>query len=171
MGKTSSVWNHAKRVDSDTAKCNLCEEALSAKGGNTSTIKRHLAAVHKVDVDKSSAAPPSITTFLVPSKAKVLSKARSVEIDRRIASFIARAGRPIRTAEGDGFRELLKYLEPQYIIKSRPTTTAQIKAIYQWCHVSKEQTGKHEICGIHHRYVDVCAKHCLYVHDRSLGDL
>jgi len=85
MGKTSSVWNHAKRVDSDTAKCNLCEEVLSAKGGNTSTIKRHLAAVHKVDVDKPSAAPPSITNFLVPSKAKVLSKARSVDIDRSIA--------------------------------------------------------------------------------------
>ena len=104
MGKTSPVWSHAKRVDSDTAKCNLCEEILSAKGGNTSTIMRHLAAVHKVDVDKPSAAPSSITNFLVPSKAKVLSKARSVEIDRSIASFIARDGRPIRTVEGDGFR-------------------------------------------------------------------
>ena len=45
MGKTSSVWSHAKRLDCDTAKCNLCNEILSAKGGNTITIKRHLAAL------------------------------------------------------------------------------------------------------------------------------
>ena len=32
MGKTLSVWGHAKRLDSDTAKCNLCDEILSAKG-------------------------------------------------------------------------------------------------------------------------------------------
>ena len=32
MGKTSYVCCHAKRLDSDMTKCNLCDEILSAKG-------------------------------------------------------------------------------------------------------------------------------------------
>ena len=58
MGKTSSVWSQAKRLDCDMAKCNLCNEIMSAKGGNTSTIKRHLATLHKLDVDQPSATLP-----------------------------------------------------------------------------------------------------------------
>ena len=53
MGKPkSNVWTHAKRIDDSTAKCNLCDETVTAKGGNTSTIKRHLLAIHKIDVNK-----------------------------------------------------------------------------------------------------------------------
>ncbi len=130
MGKTSSVWSHAKRMDSNTTKCNLCEEIVSAKGGNTSTIKRHLIALHKVDFDKPISEPQSsITNFLIPAKSK-LNKAWINQIDCQIASFVACDGRPISTVEGNGFRELIKFLEPEYIVKSRATTTALIKEIY-----------------------------------------
>ena len=61
MGNTSAVWNHAKRVERDTAKCNLSDDILLAKGENTSVIERHL------DDDKPTAAPPSIVNFLVHS--------------------------------------------------------------------------------------------------------
>ena len=125
MGKPKSyVWTHAKRIDENSAKCNLCNETISAKGGNTTTIKRHLVAIHKIDVDKADATTPSpnITGFLTASKPK-LSKARSAEIDRRIAAFVACDGRPISTVEGDGFRDLITYIEPDYDVKSRGCRT------------------------------------------------
>jgi len=132
MGKPkSNVWTHAKRIDENSAKCNLCNETISAKGGNTTTIKRRLVAIHKIDVDKADATTPSpsITGFLMASKPK-LSKARSAEIDRRIAAFVACDGRPISTVEGDGFRDLITYIEPDYDVKSRATTTSHIKRMY-----------------------------------------
>ena len=81
---------HAKRIN-DNAKCNLCDETVSAKGGNMSTIKRHLISIHKIDVDKTETSSPSIKGFLTPTKT-TLTKGRSAEIDRRIAAFIARDG-------------------------------------------------------------------------------
>ena len=132
MGKPkSNVWTFAKRIDESTAKCNLCNETVTAKGSNTTTVKRHLFSIHKIDVDKSDATPTSasIKGFLTPSKPK-LSKARSVEIDRHVAAFIARDGRPVSTVEGEGFRELMTFLEPEYDIKCRTTTTAHIKRMY-----------------------------------------
>ena len=134
MGKPkSNVWTHAKRLDENTAKCGLCDETVSARGGNTTTVKRHLLAIHKIDVDKTATSTlvpvPSVREFFTPSKPK-LSKARSVEIDRHVAAYIARDGRPISTVEGEGFRELMMYLEPEYNVKSRATTTSQIKRMY-----------------------------------------
>lgn len=109
--------------------CGLCDETC----GNTTTVKRHLLAIHKIDVDKTATSTlvpvPSVREFFTPSKPK-LSKARSVEIDRHVAAYIARDGRPISTVEGEGFRELMMYLEPEYNVKSRATTTSQIKRMY-----------------------------------------
>jgi hypothetical protein len=129
MGKSSSnIWSHAKRIN-DTAKCNLCDEIVLAKGGNTSTIKRHLVAIHNIDVDKADTATRPITGYLTPTR-QVMSKARSAEIDRHIAAFVARDGRPISTVEGDGFVALMNFLEPDYVVKSRTTTTVHIKRMY-----------------------------------------
>jgi len=58
MGKPkSNVWTFAKCIDESTAKCNLCNETVTAKGGNTTTVKRHLFSIHKIDVDKTDATP------------------------------------------------------------------------------------------------------------------
>ena len=129
MGKTSNVWMHVKRINDNTAKCNLCDETVSAKGGNTSTIKRHLISIHKIDVDKMETSSPSIKGFLTPTKT-TLTMVRSAEIDRRIAAFIARDCRPISTVDGEGFCELINFMEPDYTVKSRATTTTQIKRMY-----------------------------------------
>ena len=55
-------------------------------------IKRHLNAIHKIDIDKQTADPPNIRNILVLTlitKAVTLTKARSLEIYRSIASVIA----------------------------------------------------------------------------------
>jgi len=130
MGKGSKVWVHAERLNDNNARCKLCELVLSAKGGNTSTLRKHLVGTHRIDVDKNESAnsTPSIASFLVGKPN--LSKARTLQIDRRIAAFIAQDGRPISIVDGEGFKSLINFLEPDYDIKSRTTTTALIKELY-----------------------------------------
>ena len=67
MGKGSKVWVHAERLNDNNARCKLCELVLSAKGGNTSTLRKHLVGTHRIDVDKNESAnsTPSIASFLV----------------------------------------------------------------------------------------------------------
>ena len=42
----SEVWNFATKIDSDTAKCTLCDKAFSCFRGTTSNIHQHLATFH-----------------------------------------------------------------------------------------------------------------------------
>src|SRR5213080_4994367 len=110
MSKTSKVWSYAKRMDENNAKCKLCEVVESSKGGNTSTLRHHLIGTHHIDLDnigKNSAA--NITSFMIAPRPKV-TKSRALEIDRKVAKFIARDARPISIIEGDGFISLLKFL-------------------------------------------------------------
>ena len=41
------------------------------------------------------------------------------ELDKRVAAFIAKDMRPISTVDGEGFRELIKCLDPRYQLPSR----------------------------------------------------
>ncbi|KAL3862474.1 hypothetical protein ACJMK2_008438 [Sinanodonta woodiana] len=126
MGKVSKVWVHAERLNNNNTCCKLCELVLSAKGGNTSTLRKHLVGTHHIEVNKndSTNSTPSTSSFLV-GKPK-LSKARTLQIDRRIAAFITQDGRPISNVDGEGFKSLINFLKPEYDIESR-ITTALIK--------------------------------------------
>ena len=131
MGKVSNVWKYAKRIDDNNARCNLCETQLTAKGGSTSCVRNHLIGTHHIDVDNitSTIRAPSIASYFVPQKQKI-SISRSLKLDRMIAAFIAQDARPISIVEGEGFRRLIKFLEPDYDLKSRATITALIKKRY-----------------------------------------
>ncbi|KAL3856838.1 hypothetical protein ACJMK2_011549 [Sinanodonta woodiana] len=122
MGKVFKVWSHAERLNDNNARCKLCELVLSAKGGNTSTLRKHLIGTHCIDVDKndSTNSTPSIASFLVGKPN--LSKARTLQIDHRIAAFIAQDGSPISIVNGEGFKSLINFLKPDYNIKSRTNT-------------------------------------------------
>ncbi|KAG8229459.1 hypothetical protein J437_LFUL005564 [Ladona fulva] len=43
--KTSAIWNFFCEIDSNTAKCNICERIYSRKGGTTTSLKGHLKAL------------------------------------------------------------------------------------------------------------------------------
>lgn len=133
MSKTSKVWSYAKRVDESTAKCNLCEMIFSARGGNTSTVRHHLIGTHHINIDgtdSKSGSSPNIASFFAAPRTK-LTKLRINELDTKVAEFIARDARPISLVEGEGFRSLMKFLEPDYELKCRTTTTALIKEMYK----------------------------------------
>lgn len=101
-----------------------------SKGGSTSAVRNHLVGTHHIDIDNAgSTSSPSVASFLM-AKRPALSKTRSIELDRKIAAFIAQDARPISLVEGKGFRNLMAFLEPEYELKSRTTTTELIKKMY-----------------------------------------
>jgi len=52
------------------------------------------------------------------------------DITKHIALFIAKDTRPVNIVEGDGFRELIQFLEPRYEMASRPTVDKQLDELY-----------------------------------------
>ena len=48
--KRSKVWLHCTKKDEETASCNHCAASLSCKGGNTSSMLKHLEGVHDLKV-------------------------------------------------------------------------------------------------------------------------
>lgn len=38
MDRLSKVWTRANRINENSAKCNLCEVVLFARGGSTGTL-------------------------------------------------------------------------------------------------------------------------------------
>ena len=47
--KRSSAWLHFTKVkDKEEAKCQLCSRVISCKGGNTSSMLKHLNVAHQL---------------------------------------------------------------------------------------------------------------------------
>ena len=121
------MWSYADRIVKNNVKCKLCKAILTAKGGNTSTIQHHLTGIHHINSDGTgNLNTPNISSFFTASRPKMM-KERALVMDQKIADFIARDARPISLVEGDGFLSLLKYTDPDYVVKAPSTTTKLIK--------------------------------------------
>ncbi len=79
-------------------------------------MRNHLARLHPKEF--SLPATPSQSTLDSFVKRNNFPTHRAVEITRRIADMVARDLRPISIVEGDGFRNLLKFIEPGYRVPS-----------------------------------------------------
>lgn len=69
--KRAAIWTHFDKISETTAKCKICKNNLSHKGGSTANLKRHLSTKHVTvqlvearveEDDTSSTAPASATS-------------------------------------------------------------------------------------------------------------
>ncbi|XP_065652868.1 E3 SUMO-protein ligase ZBED1-like [Hydra vulgaris] len=112
--EVSKVWSYADRIDKNSVKCKQCEAILTAKGGNTITIRHHLTRTHYIDIDCiRSLGTPNILSFFTALRPKMTKEGKLI-LDQKIADFVARDAHPISLVEGDGFFSLLKYTDPDY---------------------------------------------------------
>ena len=56
--------------------------------------------------------------------------AHATQITELIAELVARDLRPLSVVEGEGFRQLLKYIEPNYQVPSRPHVPTVCQKLY-----------------------------------------
>lgn len=124
----SDVWLHFDKIDEKTVQCKICSAKLSHKS-TTSTMRYHLVFVHKMSSDTTKeATQTSIASFTVRQNC---SAARGEKMTQLITEMIAKDLLPIRFVEGEGFKDLMHYVEPQYNVPSRKTVTRRIDALYE----------------------------------------
>ena len=115
------------------AKCNLCHQQVTYRGGSTGTMTNHIKFVHKSLkmeplVDKVKKQPP-ITVFRVPVNT-AMSKLKWPKCTEKIAHMYACALRPIRFDKGSGFKDFFKELIPSYDVPGRTTIAKYVSLSY-----------------------------------------
>ena len=133
----SDVWNFYKKLhDRRKAMCTICKKEFAYLGGTTN-LRNHLVSKHSTlycpDVETTTTESRKASTldgFARPAKC---SEARAKNISDRVTHMIVQDLRPIRTVECNGFRNLMKYLEPGYVLPSRKQFTADVNLKHATC--------------------------------------
>jgi hypothetical protein len=129
----SDVWDFMVKIeaDKDKVKCQLCSKLLAFHGG-TSTLREHLLAKHPLqyscskDRSRTTGKQPSMLSFM----GKRCDNARATKITGLIAQMICRDLRPLNIVTDPGFRDLMSFIEPNFVIPSRTQITDVINAQY-----------------------------------------
>lgn len=131
MGKAKSeVWNNFEKVEQNKVKCKLCEAMLSYSG-STGTMLNHLKLKHShVTTKPVEKTQPTIRSYVSVRKCDA---SRMEKISNLIAEMVARDCLPISVVEGQGFKALMEYIEPNYTVPSRKTITSRLRTIHDRC--------------------------------------
>ena len=136
------VWRYYDKIDgAPKAKCTVCNKDFLYRGGTTN-LRVHLQAKHSLiyETPKPKEDLPSTskqTSLCGFSKPQHCTEARASAITKRIATMIAIDLRPIRVVEGEGFQNLVNYLEPGYEVPCRKSITSIIHR--------KHEIAKHKL--------------------------
>ena len=142
----SELWNHfglradeeGKAIDDGKVVCKLCRVTVVARNGNTSNLKSHLRYNHKAvhsqnelkQVTDLSTHPdtkeklpknqPCLAASFEKSVPYSHQSKRWKDLNKAVAHFICKGRLPVYTVEKkEGFRELMKTLDPHYELLSR----------------------------------------------------
>lgn len=125
----SPVWQYFKLSKEIKGKafCGLCSDVLNYESGNTSSLKKHIERRHNISIKASLTATNinsnqsqlSIQDSFQLCKPLKINDERSQGIIRRIALMICKDLQPISILEDEGFKELVRYLEPRFKMVSR----------------------------------------------------
>ena len=117
--------NDASKKTSKNRKipCKLCDLQL-ADGGGISNLMNHFQAKHPQEYrrlvkNSESARAKEKQIVLNHSILRVCNSQRAAAITERVATFVALDLRPMRVVEGMGFKQLMNYIEPGYVVPSR----------------------------------------------------
>ncbi|XP_070404635.1 E3 SUMO-protein ligase ZBED1 [Nothobranchius furzeri] len=124
--KRSAVWSHFTLVNDNDAKCTICGSILKYNKSTTS-LNYHLSTSHSAVLQTASGTQPTIAMAL---GRRVCDSTKAEGITQRICNMVTTDMLPINVVEGQGFQELIKYVEPGYNIPSRTTITTRLEASY-----------------------------------------
>ncbi|XP_078025234.1 E3 SUMO-protein ligase ZBED1-like [Epinephelus lanceolatus] len=121
----SNVWDHFDRKN-DEVICKICSATLKYSS-STSTMQYHLQSKHPQASDDGGLQP----TLLSMIAGRRCDARWSEQITQKICSMVENNILPISVVSGEGFQELLGYIEPNYQIPSRPTITHRLETRYE----------------------------------------
>ena len=117
----SDVWDYfTKNAGGKKVLCRLCNNEYSYLG-TTSNLRDHLIRYHKDKYKRNDTSESgnkqqtSMDTFVNRFKCP---PARAKKITELVAFMVAKDLRPAAIVDGEGFKRLLSYLEPGYVVPS-----------------------------------------------------
>jgi hypothetical protein len=143
MSKRSDIWNNFESVVDGKARCKHCRIDIGCKGGSTSSLWKHLESKHthaltpklqstSGESSTKGQGPQGSSSYTVSgifAKASITS-ARAEKITNLIARMIAQDTLPISFVEGNGFRELMAYIEPGYDVPCAKTVKKRLEGLH-----------------------------------------
>lgn len=126
----SGVWNYFDQNDQHVM-CKLCQMKVSYHN-STTTMRNHMKSKHwNIIIDQSNEEKQlPITAFTTAGRPRCIPD-RAEKSTHLIAKMIARDMLPLSFVEGDRFKEVLQFLEPDYDIPSRKTITVNRGSIWK----------------------------------------
>ena len=125
--RTSPVWDNFRRQEDGKITCNICKKDL-ANGGQAKYVDEAKKCFGEADTKQ-----PLMSTF---TDARRCSPAHATRITELIAEMVARDLSPLSVVEGDGFCQLLNYIERNYRVPLRP----HIRSICQNSMIQQKRT-------------------------------
>lgn len=138
---SSSVWKYFSKDETGTqVTCNLCKKTLKYNK-STSALHTHLKKHPVMLAAEKACSQQSINSF---TKRTTLPDKRRQQITKLLVNFIVKDVRPLGAVHGKGFRELVNFFEPHYVIPSYHTMWNTIKREYNSLHddIVAEMRGK-----------------------------
>ncbi|XP_035984201.1 zinc finger BED domain-containing protein 1-like isoform X1 [Fundulus heteroclitus] len=169
-GGTSVVWLHFGFKKSDTEQttviCKLCYKTVPSPDGNTTNLFYHLKKNHEKEYiriqkvrGKASCetaggscknknhSQPKITESLSRCTPYEKTSQRHKQITVAIAHYICKGMVPVYEVEKESFRELVKVLDPRYVMPSRKHfSQVELPRLYDACRAKVER----EVCSVGH---------------------
>ena len=125
----SQVWKFFTKSGEKSVACNICNAGLAYHGG-TSSMLQHLKRKHPCEyIDKPEEKQKQKKLDIFAKKC-ACSAERAGVISDRIPNVIIKDLRPISIVSGQGFQELISFLEPGYRLPSHMHFTNLIERKY-----------------------------------------
>ena len=136
MSKRSDIWNNFEAVVDGKARCKMCRTDIGCRGGSTSSLWKHIENKHShVVIPKlqsysgMSTTGGSCTVSGLFAKSSITT-ARSEKITDHIVRMIGLDTLTISFVEGEGFRQLMAYLEPAYVVPCARTVKKRLQNLH-----------------------------------------
>uniref|UniRef100_A0A1X7T8V7 BED-type domain-containing protein n=1 Tax=Amphimedon queenslandica TaxID=400682 RepID=A0A1X7T8V7_AMPQE len=126
------------------ALCNKCGENISRggknkKGFNTTNLRKHFETLYLKEQEVQDAArsskeatpsQPTLKSVLEDKKSFAFDHPNSCKIHKVIGEMIALDNEPFSTFKRDGFKRLMKVMEPQYTLPSNKYFSETLYQVY-----------------------------------------
>lgn len=161
-GGTSVIWLHFGFKSSDTEQktvmCKLCQKTVSAPDANTTNLFYHLKKVHEKEYRRieemrrkescetarasgeKKYSQPKIKESFIKSTPYEKTSQRHKEITCAILHYICKGMTPVYAVEKGSFRDLVKVLDPRYVMPSRKHfSKVELPRLYNECRAEVEK--------------------------------
>ena len=122
----SQVWKFFNKKGERSVTCSICNASLAYHGG-TSSMLQHLKRKHPIENPIKPADKQKQTKLDVFSRKRVCSPEQASAVSDRIANLMIKDLWPINIVSGQGFQDLMAFLEPGYHLPSNTHFTHLIE--------------------------------------------